>query len=232
VRARRLTARFLIRVVVIVGALQVPAVVLSQTPSPEDFAHFDYDRSASLNAKQVSFNSRDGVTIEDITYTGASGETVPAYLVLPKGRGKFAGVIWGHWLMPGAGNSNRDEFLDEAIALAPAGAVSLLVDAPQARPKFKQSSGPMLIAQQVVDLRRGLDLLLSRRDIERTRVAYVGHSWDAGTGAILDAIDKRFTAFVFMSGPQSTREYVLSSPGMMALRKATARRQWSRWSKA
>jgi hypothetical protein len=39
--------------------------------------------------------------------------------------------------------------------------------------------------------------------------------------AILDATDKRFAAFVFMSGPQSTMKYVLSSPGMIALRKSS-----------
>jgi hypothetical protein len=173
----------------------------------------------SLNVKQISVKVRDGVTIQDITYTGSNRDTVPAYLVIPKGSGKFAGAIWGHWLMPGAANSNRDEFLDEAIALAPAGVVSLLIDAPQSRPNFKRMPNPVLIAQQVVDLRRGLDLLLSRPDVDATRIAYVGHSWDAGTGAILDAADKRFAAFVFMSGPQSTMEYVLSSPGMIALRK-------------
>jgi dienelactone hydrolase len=216
---RRLSATFFLRLALIVGALQLPGAVLAQAPGPDDFAHFTYDRGVSLNVKQISIKVRDGVTIQDISYTGSNGDTVPAYLVIPKGSGKFAGVIWGHWLMPGAANSNRDEFLDEAIALAPAGVVSLLIDAPQSRPNFKRMPNPVLIAQQVVDLRRGLDLLLSRPDVDATRIAYAGHSWDAGTGAVLDAADKRFAAFVFMSGPQSTMEYVLSSPGMIALRK-------------
>jgi cephalosporin-C deacetylase-like acetyl esterase len=216
---RRLSATFFVRLALIVVTLQLPSAVLAQTPGPNDFAHFTYDRGASLNVKQISVKVQDGVTIQDITYTGSNGDTVPAYLVIPKGGGKFAGVIWGHWLMPGAANSNRDEFLDEAIALAPAGVVSLLIDAPKNRPNFKPTENPVLIAQQVVDLRRGLDLLLSRPDVDMTRIAYVGHSWDAGAGAILDAVDKRFAAFVFMSGPQSTMERVLSSPGMVALRK-------------
>jgi dienelactone hydrolase len=204
---------------VIVRALQLPGAVLAQTPSGDDFAHFTYDRGVSLNVKQISVKVQSGVTIQDITYTGSNGDTVPAYLVIPKGDGKFAGVIWGHWLMPGAANANRDEFLDEAIALAPAGVVSLLIDAPKNRPDFKPTPNPVLIAQQVVDLRRGLDLILSRSDIDASRAAYVGHSWDAGTGAILDATDKRFAAFVFMSGPQSMAKRILSSPDMAALRK-------------
>ena len=167
--ALRLSSKFLTKMVVIVSALQLPGTVLAQMPRPDDFAHFTYDRGDSLNVKQNSVRVRDGVTIQDITYTGSNGDTVPAYLVIPKGSGKFAGVIWGHWLMPGAANSNREEFLDEAVELAPAGVISLLIDAPKSRPNFKPTPDPVLVAQQVVDLRRGLDLLLSRSDIDASR---------------------------------------------------------------
>jgi len=71
----------------------------------------------------------------------------------------------------------------------PAGVVSLLIDAPERRPNFKPTTDPALVAQQVVDIRRGLDLLISRPNIDAGRIAYVGHSWDAGIGAILDATD-------------------------------------------
>jgi hypothetical protein len=186
-----------------------------------DAAHFDYDATAALDVKEVSVQQRNSVSIHDITYASPKGGVVLAYLVVPEGRGKFAAILWGHWLMPNSPTSNRDEFLEEAIALAPAGVVSLLIDAPQARPGFKPAPNPALIAQQVVDLRRGVDLLLSRPDVDPKRIAYVGHSWDAVTGAILDAVDKRIAAFVFMSGPQSSRQYVLfsDSPRMVSARK-------------
>ena len=116
---RRLSGTFFVKLALIVVTPQIPSAVLAQAPGPDDFGHFTYDREVSLNVKQISVKVRDGVTIQDITYTGSNGDTVPAYLVIPKSSGKFAGVIWGHWLMPGAANSNRDEFLDEAIALAP-----------------------------------------------------------------------------------------------------------------
>lgn len=210
------------RLILSVASHSHVAIVLAQTASPDDLSHFAYEKTARLGLKQVSSATRDGAIVQDITYAGFRGDVVPAYLVIPqKGNGKFAGVIWGHWLMPGATNSNRREFLEEAIALAPSGALSLLIDAPQARPNFKPAPNSVLIEQQVIDLRRGVDLLLSRPDIDAKRLAYVGHSWDAGTGAILDAADKRIAAFVFMSGPQSTRQYVVSSdsPRMVAMRK-------------
>lgn len=180
----------------------------AQTAGPDDFAHFAYDRNAPLNMKKISAKVRDGVTVQDVTYTGSNGDTVPAYLVTPKGAGKFAGIIWGHWMMQGAANSNRSEFLDEAVAIAPAGVVSLLIDAPPNRPDFKPPAGPEIPAQQIVDIRRGVDLLLSRPDIDASRIAYVGHSFDAAIGAALDAADKRFAAFVFMGGPQNLDKQV------------------------
>jgi dienelactone hydrolase len=212
----RSSRRLLTGLIATFGALPL----IAQTATPVGFSQFTYDRGASLNVRQIAEKVRDGVTIQDITYVGSHGDTVPAYLVIPRGSGKFAAVIWGHWLMPGAANSNRSEFLNEAIALAPTGVVSLLIDAPKSRPGFKPTDNPVLVAQQVIDLRRGLDLLLSRSDVDAARVAYVGHSWDAGTGAILDAADKRLAAFVFMSGPQSQAKRVLSSPQMAELRKA------------
>lgn len=183
--------------------------------------HFGYSASAPLEVKEVSVQQRDSVSIHDITYVSPNGGTVPAYLVVPKGTGKFAAILWGHWLMPNSSTSNREEFLNEAIALAPTGVISLLINAPSARPGFKPAPNPAVIAQQVIDLRRGVDLLLSRSDIDPKRIAYVGHSWDAGNGAILDAVDKRISAFVFMSGPLSTRQYFLDSdsPRMIAARQ-------------
>jgi hypothetical protein len=184
--------------------------------------HFDDDATTPLGVKEVSVKQRDSVSIHGITYVSPNGGEVPAYLVVPKGQGKFAAILWGHWLMPNSPTSNREEFLNEAVACAPAGVISLLIDAPQARPGFKPNPNPVLIARQVIDLRRGVDLLLSRSDVDPARIAYVGHSWDAGTGAILDAVDKRFAAFVFMGGPQSNLQYVLfsDSPRMVAARKS------------
>jgi len=66
----------------------------------KDLAHFEYDRSALLNVKELSIQDRGGVTVHDITYASPRGGLVPAYLVVPNGKGKFAGIVWGHWMMP------------------------------------------------------------------------------------------------------------------------------------
>src|ERR1700761_7879506 len=78
----------------------------------KDAAHFDYDRLAPLDVKELSVEDRGGGSVHTLTYASPGG-TVPAYLVVPKGQGKFAAILWAHWLMPKASNANKNEFLDE-----------------------------------------------------------------------------------------------------------------------
>lgn len=171
--------------------------------------HFDYDQKAPLNVKQIGMQRRTNATIYDVTYDSPKGGVVPAYLIVPKGRGPFAAIIWGHWYWQNSAMRNRKEFLDEAIALAPAGVVSLLTDGPIARPGHIESKDPidervaLDFLQQVIDMRRGVDLLLARRDVDAKRIAYVGHSYNAGVGALLSGLDRRFKAFVLMAGSMS-----------------------------
>jgi len=104
---------------------------------------------------------------------------------------------------------NRKEFLDEAIALAPAGVISLLPDGPVARPGYVESKEPLNdqqvvnLVHTVVDMRRAVDVLLARRDVDPKRLAYVGHSYHAMVGAFLAGVDRRFKAYVLMASSLS-----------------------------
>src|SRR5207244_2112 len=170
------------------------------------FVHrLDYDRNAPLYIKEAAVEQRDDIAIHDISYASPKGGSVPAYLVVPSGKGPFAAVIWGHWYWENSEFRNRKEFLAEAIALGHAGVVSLLTDGPIARPGHvnkaplnKQQMTDMI--QQIVDRRRGADLQLARKDVDQKRLAYVGHSYNASVGGFLSGIDKRFKAFVLMAG--------------------------------
>ena len=198
----------IIHMVLLVG-ISFLSFVDSFAQDPDLVRHFDYDQKAPLAIKQIGIQRRATATVYDITYASPKGGVVPAYLVVPKGRGPFAAIIWGHWYWENSSMRNRKEFLDEAIALAPAGVVSLLTDGPIARPGYVTSKEPLNeqqvinLVQAVVDMRRGVDLLLARRDVDPKRIGYVGHSYNAMVGAFLAGLDKRFRAFVLMAGPLS-----------------------------
>lgn len=181
--------------------------------------HWDYDQSAPLDIKQKGVQLGDGAKVLDISYAspvgnraalvGPNGGTVTAYLVVPPGRGPFPAVIYGHWCMPGSERKNRTEFLEEALVLAHSGVMSLLPDHVSVHPGFVEDTTPLneqqiaVEVQQDVNLRRGADLLLARKDVDPKRLAYVGRSCDASAGAFLSGLDKRFKAFVIMAGDLS-----------------------------
>ena len=180
---------------------------------------FDYDKKAPLDVKELGVQRRGDVTIHDISYASPKGGRVPAYLIVPHGRGPFAAVIWGHWYWENSPMRNRKEFLDEAVALARSGVVSLLTDGPVARPGHVENRQPLNdqqaddLAQQIMDMRRGVDLLAARKDVDAKRIAYVGHSYNAMVGGFLAGLERRFKAFVLMAGGLSdevdmrTRDY-------------------------
>jgi dienelactone hydrolase len=191
--------------------------VRAQRPRIEDLARqFDYDNKAPLDVREVGRERRDGVTIIDITYASPLGGRVPAYLVVPKGRGPFPAILFGHWMMPGSPLKSRREFLEEAIVLARSGAASLLIDTPLVRPGFVLEKDEMRAAaqssetsrQQVIDFRRGIDLLMISPGVRKNAIAYVGHSYDAHVGGILSAVEKRIKSFVLMAGGFADEEYV------------------------
>jgi dienelactone hydrolase len=175
---------------------------------------FTYDAQAPLDVEELSPpQDRDGVRVRDIAYASPGGGKVTAYLVVPTGNGPFAGVLFLH---PGQGD--RSTFLDEAIAIARHGAVALSIDGPGKRPPaFAPSRLQTPVRQHarwiqaVIDLRRGIDLLTSRPDVDPGRIGYVGHSYGSTLGGVLAGIEKRVKAHVLMAGLVAHSEWWRSS---------------------
>jgi acetyl esterase/lipase len=171
---------------------------------------FNYKRDELLSIQEKSTVMRGAIKIVDLAYASPKGGKVSAYLIVPSkiAEGKHPGVIFQHWMMPEKANANRTEFLDEAIELAEKiGAVSLLVEAPMKRQGFSPPADkPMgtadiaIITQAIIDLRRGADLLLTRKEIDKNHLFYVGHSFGASMGGILLGVEPRIKAFALMAG--------------------------------
>ncbi len=163
---------------------------------------FAYDRAAPLNVQEAGRETRGAAVIRDLTFTPAD-KPVKAYLVTPAaGAGPHAAILYVHWLGEPA-TTNRTQFLDEAVALAGRGVVSLLVDTMWAEPGWYKNRVPeedyARAIRQVVELRRAMDLLLAQPAIDPARVAFVAHDFGAMYGLIASALDRRAKTYVFMA---------------------------------
>jgi pimeloyl-ACP methyl ester carboxylesterase len=186
---------------------------------------FGYNLSAPLNFHIEERTSAREAEILTVSYAGARAP-VSASIIVPSQAGKHPVVIF----MADSGH-RRDHFLPEALALARARppAVSLLIDAPPARPLgWRRSFNVMLEdndrdihIQAVIDVRRGIDLLTARADVDPRLIAYVGQSDAANWGAILRSIEPRLRAFVLVAtAPSMTDVAANDDPEWADLRYA------------
>jgi dienelactone hydrolase len=215
--------------VVFIAVMLVPAGAAQNAAQPATSAQsthiFDYNSEQPLDIVDKVIEETPDAVIHDITYASPKGGRVPAYLVVPKSKGPFAAVLFGHY-----GLGLRSEFIPEAKLYAKAGAVSLIPDYPWDRPEpwrktvlhfDKPEQDRDVYIQAVVDLRRGIDLLQTRSDVDSKRLAYVGHSYGAQWGSILSAVDKRMKATVLMAGVAEGADLALRSndPDLVEMRK-------------
>ena len=191
-----------------VPAEQVPAAANTEIPAStpitdiyEQNIHlFDYDSELPVLISETSVQQEDGYSVHDINYPSPKTGNVPAYLVVPEGTGPFAGII----LMHGSSGS-RESLLPLAKDLIRTGAFALTISAPSARISGKDwiTFTPLDRDEQIqlmVDLRRGVDLLLQQEKVDPARIGYIGYSYGAAMGGLLAGIEPRIKAYGLMVG--------------------------------
>jgi dienelactone hydrolase len=195
-------------------AFSLTAHAQSTNESAARSALFRYNDRSAVTVNEVSSERRGDVTVRDISLSPGPGRQIKAYLVVPGGSGPFAGILWVHWL--GEEKSNRTQFLDEAVQLAPKGAVSLLVNAMWSAPEWFGKRVPEKdyenSIRQVIELRRAIDLLLSQPNVDKTRIGFVGHDYGAMYGMLMSGVDQRINTFVFIAATQSLNDWAFLGP--------------------
>jgi dienelactone hydrolase len=180
---------------------------------------FSYDKTDLKARVEERRENAQGWILEKITYDAAyGGERVIAYLFLPKDTAPpYQTVIY----FPGAASivqrSSKDiesyyEFPMFLSFLVKNGRAVLY---PVYKGTFERGSDALvalmygdqnshqlteLIIKQVRDLKRCIDYLETRQDIDSRKLAYYGMSWGAAFGAIIPAVEDRFKASVLLGG--------------------------------
>ncbi|MBV7506905.1 acetylxylan esterase [Bacillus sp. sid0103] len=187
---------------------------------------FEFKEDTLSGFEVIKSIPKDGFHIFDIKYESPFKGEVSAYLFVPDKIGTFPALIFMH---PSQGN--RKTFFHEAQLLATKGYITLLIEAQYLRGNGQQKSRGkkeftktieemadiQKYIQTVMDIRRGVTLLSKLREVDETRIAFVGHGIGAAWGGILSGIDNRIKTFILISGYGKVSEMQLTSEHPIAM---------------
>jgi dienelactone hydrolase/mannose-6-phosphate isomerase-like protein (cupin superfamily) len=178
-----------------------PTTALPRSTAIADLVQqFAYDSSAALDLMTSSPTAVAGGTQTDISFASPRGGRAGGFIVVPAGPPPFPAVI-----VMGGSNATPADVKAQASELAQRGAIALAIDQSQVRPggqllfTFSAADREASI-HTVVDLRRAIDVLAARTDVDAARIGYWGFSHGAFLGGLLAGVDRRPTAYVLQSG--------------------------------
>jgi hypothetical protein len=170
-----------------------------------DSSAFAYDMSLPLDIREHEVAVRNGIRVALVSYAVVPGVRADGLLINPPAMTPAAAIVWVH-------SGGMFEQLPDAMLMAQVGAVSLLIN-----PILPDWSPPAegwrtAMVRSVVSVRRGIDLLITRRGINARRLGFVGHSYGALMGVDAVAVDRRFRAAVFEVGLAGMTVHIRTAP--------------------
>ena len=197
------------------GEMLPPSVTPEYKPSSDaDFkvwlTHYTYDKTA-LNAKVIETIENNDWRRETITFAGEDSSLATAYLYLPKNYAKplqvvqyvpAGDVVRGLRPLP----DSVEMFLTPLIKSGRA-VFTVVLKGYIGRPFPPNYSPPesstvefrKQMVNWITDLRRGVDYLETRDDLDSQRLTFLGISNGANLGILLTAVETRYKYSVFVS---------------------------------
>lgn len=175
-----------------------------QPPTPTTATPFDYDAQASLHLTTTLTRVDGDVAVYAIAFDSPRGGRATGKLFVPDrstrpAGGRLAGLLMAHGA-PGS-TANIDP---RALFFARKGAVVIAIDAAFSR---RDPRTPITFTlrdadeqvQTIVDMRRAVDVLVARPDVDPARLGFIGNSYGGAMGGILAGVEPRIAAFALSS---------------------------------
>ena len=176
----------------------------------------NYQRFEEKDLRVPGAQIEDGLESRLLVMQTPFGYRRIAEMFRPEGDGPFAAILYVHWYEPDAHNSNRSQFVGEAKKMARAGAVCLLIETLWSDLDFflkrTQDDDMQNSMEEVVNIRRAMDLLLSQPGVDANRFAYVGHDFGGMYGVLAGSLDQRPKHYVVMAATPRFPDWYLYLP--------------------
>lgn len=184
-----------------------------------------YQKFEEKDLRTLGIHVDDGIERQLLVMQTPFGYRRMAEVIRPEGEGAFAAILYVHWYEPEARDSNRSQFVEEAKEMARGGAVCLLIETLWSDLDFflkrTQDDDMQNSFEEVVNIRRAMDLLLSQRDVDADRFAYVGHDFGGMYGVLAGSLDKRPGHYVVMATTPRFPDWYLYLPKLEGEKRET-----------
>jgi len=160
--------------------------------------YYEYDKTLPLNVAEEPVRDEPHYRVLRVCFDSVNDERVPGLLSLPKVQGEVPCVVFLH----GYGG-RKEDILEAAEMIAKEGYAIMAIDAEyhgERREEGKELYSPNItdsvrgITQTVVDLRRAIDYVETRPEIDKGKIGYAGGSMGGILGAIFIGVEPRVKA--------------------------------------
>lgn len=176
----------------------------------------DYPRLNPTDVRLLGAKKEEGYEKQLLVFQTPFGYRRMAELFLPEGQGPHPLILFLHWYEPESRDSNRSQFVEEALEMAKAGAICLTVETLWSAPDFflkrTQAEDMQNSMEEVVNQRRFMDFLTSQPNADPSRFALVGHDFGGMYGILSGSLDKRPTHYVIMAATPRFPDWYLYLP--------------------
>ena len=167
-------------------------------------ATYSYDHDLPLNPELKPLDEDDNNQRFHLVYDSVHDQRVTAIVAIPK---RFAPPYPAIVLMHGSGGHKDADYIRAiSLNLTRQGFATISIDAQyrgeRARPGRSGDLQPDSYSfrdawiQTVIDLRRSVDYMESRSDIDRTKIGYLGFSMGAMLGSVVGGVESRLGCFL------------------------------------
>jgi predicted esterase len=178
----------------------------------------DYPKLEPNDVRVLVKRVKDGMELQLLVIQTPFGYRRVAEMVRPEGGSSLTAVLYVHWYEPESISSHRTQFEEEAKEVARLGAVCLSIETLWSDRDFflkrTQEDDLQNSMEEVVNIRRAIDLLLSQSNVDANRFAYVGHDFGGMYGVLVGSLDQRATHYVIMAATPRFPDWYLYLPKM------------------
>ncbi|HAV77946.1 MAG TPA: hypothetical protein DCX53_11410 [Anaerolineae bacterium] len=190
-----------------------------------------YQRFELNDLRIISRRVEDGLERQLLVMQTPFGYRRVMELFRPEGNRSLSAILYVHWYEPESRDSNRSQFIEEAKQMARSGAICLLIETLWSDADFflkrTQDDDRQNSIEEVVNIRRAMDLLLSQPGVDGNRFAYVGHDFGGMYGVLAGSLDQRPSHYIVMAATPRFSDWYLYLPKLEGDAREAFKKQMS-----